>query len=677
MQPSSFFLISGVLVAAAGAQNAEERIGCTAIAVDGAATEDGSAFAGMNADSGDADYRLTFVPPRQHIGGERPIFTFNLSYPRWVGFGRGEFFHPKAGHALSEPVGHIPEVKSTFGYYEATEPLFNDQGLGFGESSCAAMLVNKFPGDEKDTRDVPIGLLDTVTLMQLALERCATARCGVELMGELAEKFGFVPTPGEPTLGSVRGQTAWDDAGEAYTLADSKGEAWVFHVLGGVSGITKSVWVAQKVPKGHFALVANEFIIGELPSEPNEEFLFNREIFQAAKVAGLWDGVGPLHFSRTFAPEAMAFESPAGTTPIPLYAALRRWGLMNLAAPSLQLPFKSSNDEYPFSVRPDKVLSHRDVMGFLRYQYEGTEFDMTKGILAGPFGTPFRLEGGPRSGQVPRGIAITRTLYSIIAHTGPKRQLAWFAMDTPTTSVYVPLYSRSRAVSSAYATGHSSSFSRDSASWAFNFVSNFMQLNYRDMSKQDVYPAIESWQDTIDEERKTAEGSDAEAFDAWQAGVQEKVVASWWNMSDYLIMKYNDGRVNVPKVGRSPGYPQWYADMVGFGNDVHPVWVQPAPQPPASLISEIDGGYVAPSFQLPLLWDPRSSTWAYAPLPAAGAGGDTTELASPLPGPASDSVPFAAAALSTLAALLAGVLVGRGFERRALRSAAGAGEYLL
>jgi len=676
MQLLSTCLLAPLLAAMAAAQHAEERIGCTAIAVDGAATADGSAFAGMNADSSNADYRLTFVPPRQHTEALRPIFTFNLTYPRWVGFGRGEFFNPKPGQGLSEPVGHIPEVKSTFGYYEATEPLMNDQGLGFGESSCAAMLVNKFPGDAKDTRDVPTGLLDTVTMMQLPLERCSTARCGVELMGELAEKFGFVPTPGEPSVGSVRGRTAWDDAGEAYTLADAKGEAWVFHVLGGVSGITKSVWAAQKVPRGHFALVANDFIIGELPSEPNEEFLFNTDIFRAAKAAGLWDGVGPLHFSKTFAPEAMAFESPAGATPIPLYASIRRWGLLNLAAPSLQLPFKPSNEDYPFSVKPDKVLSHRDVMGFLRYQYEGTEFDLTKGMLAGPFGTPFRLEGGPKSGQVARGIAITRTLYSIIAHTGPARQLTWFAMDTPTTSVYVPLYSRSGAVSSVYANGHSSEFSRDSASWAFNFVNNFMQLNYRDMSKQDVYPAIESWQDRIDEERKAAEGADAEALSTWQAGVQQKVIASWWNMSDYLIMKYNDGRVNVPAVGHSPGYPQWYADMVGFSNDVHPVWVQPASQPPASLAAEVEGGFVAPTFQLPLLWDPKTSTWTYAPLPDAGKSAEDLAT-SALPTASPTAVPFAAAALSTLAALLAGVVVGRGFERRAVQSVSRMGEQLL
>lgn len=661
MQGAAWWLLATWLpMATAG--RADEGLGCTAIAIDGAASLDGSAFAGMNADSAAADYRLTYVPPRKHQEAMRPVFTFNLSYPRWVGFGRGEFFHPaRQGAPLTKPVGEVPEVKSTFGYYEATEPLINDQGLGFGESSCAALLMNKFPGDPNDTRDVPTGFLDTLTLMQLAAERCVTARCAAEVMGQLSEEFGFVPTPGEVTKGQVRGQMAWDDAGEAYTVADSTGEAWVFHVVGGVTNVTKSVWAARKVPKGHLAVVANEFTLGELPEEPHADFLFNREIFRAARVSGLWDGKGPLHFAKTFAPDPMVFETPTGATPIPLYGSVRRWALYNLAAPSLKLPFHVSNQDFPFSVKVEKPLSHRDVMGFLRYQYEGTEFDMTKGMLAGPFGNPFRLEGGPRSGQVARGIAILRTLYSVVVQTGPKRQLAWFAMDTPTTSVYVPLYARTSGVAQVYSTGHMSNFSRDAAAWAFNFVCNFMQLNYKAM-RQDVYPAIEAWQDTIDEQRAAAEQLAPQDLGKWQVSVQEDVVASWWKMADLLIMKYNDGRVNVPKVGAGIGYPQWFADMVGFGNDIHPTWVRATAEPPASVLHNLVG-YITPEFQLPQVFDMRTKTWSYTPL-------ETSMAASALPG---QGLAFSATALQsalTIAALWAGVALGRIYERRKLRDLA-------
>lgn len=633
-------------------EHAEERIGCTAVAIDGAASTDGSAFAGMNADSSDADFRLTFVPAKEHMEGvTRPVFTFNLTYPRWVGFGRGEFFHPEKGQGLSIPVGHIPEARRTHGYYEATEPLMNDQGLGLGESSCAAMLVNRFPSDDTDARDVPVGLLDTVTLMQLALERCASARCAVALMGQVSEEFGFVPTPGEPSVGRVHGRTAWDDAGEAYTAADKNGEAWVFHVLGGVNDITKSIWAAQRVPKGHLALVANDFVIGELPSEPNDDYLFSPDIFRAAKAAGLWGGEGALHFSKAFAPDPMTFESPVGATPIPLYASIRRWNMMRLVAPSLDMPFKVNNQDYPFSVKVERPISHRDVMGLFRTQYEGTEFDLTQGILAGPFGNPFRVEGGPHSGQIPRGISIQRTLYSIIAHSGPQRSLAWFAMDTPVTSVYVPLYPSVSAVSKAYSTGYNALLSRDCSWWAFNFVSGYMQLNYAAMSKDDVNPAIERWQDTIDLQRKEMESADALTLGKWQASLQEKIVADWWRFADFLAMKYNDNFLNVPKAGTSIGYPQWYADMVGFGNDVRPLWVQAAQEPQHYI-----PGFVTPTSVLPVSWDNKTDSWSYT------AAIQTSEVASPSA--------YARQATATLFTLVFGALVGAFFERRRAQSSA-------
>lgn len=639
-------------------ERADEKIGCTAIAVDSAASADGSAFAGMNADGDGADFRLTFVPPRQHSEKMRDVFTFNLSYPRWVGYGRGEFFHPDpANHPLSERVGQIPQVERTFGYYESTEPLMNDQGVGLGESSCAAMLVNKFPGDVADTRDVPIGMLDTVTLMQLALERCATARCAVELMGKLSEEFGFVPTPGEPTTGQVYGRTSWDDAGEAYTVADKFGEAWVFHVVGGVKGVTNSVWAAQKVPKGHIAVIANEFIIGDLPEEPTNDVLFNKNIRQAALAAKLWDGKSALHFSKTFSPDPVAFESPVGERPIPLYGALRRWGLYNLAAPSLKLPFHQNNQDYPIFVEVEKKLSHRDVMGYFGYQYQGTEFDMTQGVLAGPFGTPFRLEGGPTSGQVPRGIAIQRCVYSIVIQTGPAKQIGWYAIDTPTTSVYVPLYAQSRVVTPSYASGHHGEFSRESAWWVFNFVNSFMQLNYRDMSQQDVYPAIESMQNDIDEKCRKVEQTSG-SVDELQASVQEYVVARWWKLADHLVMKYNDGRVNVPTVGKAVGYPQWWADMIGFSNDVHPTWVQPSSSP-SKLVADQLTGYVPSTFQLPLFWDGVTSTWSMKKEPA-----DVFPLS--LTSDKASSVPtFVAVQVTVLVmALSVGISLGRSCERR-------------
>lgn len=53
-------------------------------------------------------------------------------------------------------------------------------------------------------------------------------------------------------------------------------------------------------------------------------------------------------------------------------------------------------DPYPFSVKPDRLLSAQDIMNYNRDQFEGTPFDLTSGADAGMFGDPMRFP--------PRGI---------------------------------------------------------------------------------------------------------------------------------------------------------------------------------------------------------------------------------------------------------------------------------
>lgn len=637
-----------------------ERLGCTALGIDGSASTTGSAFAVENTDCNMCDFRLNYVKPQQHPDGKvRHVYMNAPNYPRFVGYGRGEMYHPLPGQNLSKPIGEIPEVSHTFGYYESINPLMNDQGLGVGESSCSAMLQNRMPGQEDDILG-PVGIIDAMTMQQLALERCATARCAVELLGDLSERYGYLPFGGEPSKGTVDGKVMWADSGEAFTFADAKGESWVFNVLGGVRGIVRSVWAAQRLPKGHVAVIANEFTMGALPAEPNEDYLFAKDIRKAALAAGLWDGKGAFDFSQVFAPDPTTYST--GGPPIPLYSSLRRWRLLSLAAPSLNLKFEMDQRKYPFSVKVDTLITHRDVMSMMKDHYAGTEFDMTQGVLAGPYRTPFRVEGGPtRIGDVPRGISILRTLYSTVSQTGPGGSVAWYAPDTPATSVYVPLDSRSAAVAPTFAVGHHEEFSRDSAWWAFSFVNNWMQLNYDGMSKQDVLPHMQAWQDRIDAERAVAQGWNAHKLSEWQADLQREVAASWWRLGDHLVMKWNDmARTSGNVTDRSLGYPEWWARMIGFSSDVHPVWVQPAAAPQVSCPD-----YVAASVVLPRAWDGSDAKWIeWGPLSSDSAG--LAAAAAPTEDAGSNAALLGVLALlvsCSSAAATVGYMVGRRHPR--------------
>jgi len=363
------------------------------------------------------------------------------------------------------------------------------------------------------------------------------------------------------------------------------------------------------VPKGHVAPIANTYTIGEIPDEPNEDFLFSKEIHRAARVAGLWDGKGKLHFSRVFGPDVITEQAPKGAIPIPLYTSLRKWRLLALAAPSAKLQLELDSQELPFSVKADHKLTRRDIMNFMGDHYAGTEFDMTQGMLAGPWGSPFRAEGGPKkAGQVPRGISIMRSIYSAISESGPDGSRVWFGPDTAMTTVYMPLDARTDALVPGMHIGTYTHFTRESMFWAFDYVNNWMQLNYARMSAEDVEPRRQAWQDQMDKELAELQanpGTSRQEVADWQLSVQQRVHADWWNLADKLVVKWNDmERTADGKVGGAWSYPEEWAKMIGMSNDVHPIWVQPAsePAPPPK-------GYEHSTVSLPRTWDVEAVEW--------------------------------------------------------------------
>ena len=62
--------------------------------------------------------------------------------------------------------------------------------------------------------------------------------------------------------------------------------------------------------------------------------------------------------------------------------SLATYAAPQLAAPSLALSPETDDygDGYPFSVKPDKPLTARDLMRYQRDHYEGTPYDLTQGI---------------------------------------------------------------------------------------------------------------------------------------------------------------------------------------------------------------------------------------------------------------------------------------------------------
>ncbi len=47
--------------------------------------------------------------------------------------------------------------------------------------------------------------------------------------------------------------------------------------------LDSAVWVAQRVPDGHVSVVANQFIIGEVPRENNGDFMYSKNLWTVAE----------------------------------------------------------------------------------------------------------------------------------------------------------------------------------------------------------------------------------------------------------------------------------------------------------------------------------------------------------------------------------------------------------
>jgi dipeptidase len=390
--------------------------GCTSIVVGRNATIDGSAMASHANDCADCDWRVAYVPAKDHaIGTMRTIYDAVWSqYPRLVDTSRSRQYTAGAGVDSSQILGKIPQASHTYALWEASYGLMNEHGLGMGESTCPGYLIANAVNDGGNA------LFSVGNLMAVALERCKTSRCAIQTMGDLGAKYGF--------YGEDPGKTG---AGEAVTIVDKAGDAWVFHITAGVvaaSNVTSwagqrgALWVAQRVPAGHVAVVANSFTIQEVNATDSENFMFHPGLFDLTKEAGMYAGVGPFNWQKIMAPDLASFSYFPGQAPIPMYSTLRMWGVYRQAAPSAGLTPSQHMEDLPFSVPVDKKVSHLDVMNWFRGHYEGTEFDMRLGALAGPWQSPNRVEGGfgqrTVPGQFARSTSIPRTSYTVILQSG-------------------------------------------------------------------------------------------------------------------------------------------------------------------------------------------------------------------------------------------------------------------
>jgi dipeptidase len=159
---------------------------------------------------------------------------------------------------------------------------------------------------------------------------------------------------------------------------------------------------------------------------------------------------------------------------------------------------------YPFSVKPEKKLSVRDIIAFQRSAFEGTIYDMASDpawLVPGPEGTfvrsplttPFASLDLKRLLRIASHRTIATQGYGMVAQLrswlpDPIGGIYWFYHDNPFVSAYVPVYAGVRDVAPAYKIYDYAAYSEDSARWAVDFVEKLLHLRWQE-AVNDLYAA--------------------------------------------------------------------------------------------------------------------------------------------------------------------------------------------
>lgn len=363
------------------------------------ATADGSTMVTHTADCKDCDWRLNKVPPGTHdLEKEpmRPVYKYYHQYPRLVTESRGDTWkeenlegefastYSSSDWVDGQLVGYVPQVEKTFGLFESLFAIMNDQQVAIGESSCSGRFGGgKYPDAKPRTcPDCPGPLVDIGAASMIALERCSTARCAVQMIGDLSTEHGYYPAENDE-----------GDLGEALTIADPD-EVWMMHLSADDTALS-AVWVAQRVPDDHVSASANAFVIRGVEKD-SDDFMYSDTVFEVAKRNGVdfYDVNGNLDFTKSYGPDEFTGDTTALKKPE--YSNNRIWRIFSVMAPSRG--FKRTHDfwgsDYPFSVKVETPATVHDVMALNRDHYEGSDLDMTQGFDAGPFGSPIRYDPG-------------------------------------------------------------------------------------------------------------------------------------------------------------------------------------------------------------------------------------------------------------------------------------------
>lgn len=517
-----------------------EALACTNLIAGPKATADGSVMVTYAADSHNLYGMLTHTPAADHAPGTvRKVVEWDTG----------------------KPLGSIPQIPHTYNVVGN----INEHQVAIGESTWG--------GHEELTDTTGNSVIDYGSLIQIALERSKTAREAIQVMADLVEKYGYA------------------SSGESFSIAD-KNEVWVMEMIG--KGAEKgAVWIAVRIPDDAISGHANEPRIRKVNMKDKQNVMHSKDVVSFARKRGYFNGKD----------EDFSFADAYSThdTGTRRGCDARVWSYFRRFKPETDKYYAwcsgESDEPMPLYIVPDRKVSLKEMQESMRDHFEGTPFEMTSDIGAGPNHVPYRwrpmdyeVDGKEYCNE--RAIATQQTGWSFVSQSradlpDPVGGVLWFGTDDTNTSVYMPFYCSMTEIPAQLAEGDINTFSFDSNFWMTNWVAN-QAYNRYDLMIPDIRKVQGALEDKFQSSRAAREkelvglldsGDDAafrKSVNKEGKEIAKEATDAYRDLGIYLFVKFMDGNMKktdekgnfqyneygIPMYPSFPGYDKKYYENI-------------------------------------------------------------------------------------------------------------------
>lgn len=361
------WIIFGLLMFLGASESARA---CFTIVAGKSATEDGSVLLGHNEDNGVDDIAgMIKFEQAPYKSGKWDVLNHGTSPDR---------MRPDFSYLCMQ----MP-------YVTYADNILNEFGVA---------VVSNYSPSREDRAEIVDGGIGGKILRHLVARRARTAREGVEMVGALVERYGYI------------------DTGRTLTICDTN-EAWLVGLVKGKH------WVAARVPDDEIAFLANTYSIHEVDLSDTKNFLGAPDLIDYAQKRGWYSPPeGPFDFEKAYASRA------ARQHPFNLY---RQWTAIDgVSMKKIPLP---ETQKLPFSIKPKSKLAVSRMFTMLRNHYDQSPlWPPDTYSAATPHNTPYT-------------ICNHTTNYSSVYQLRSQLPVEigavwWCALWAPCSSPYIPVY---------------------------------------------------------------------------------------------------------------------------------------------------------------------------------------------------------------------------------------------